>query len=374
MKGRTEVILSRRIDTQTIAMMLTVKEFDAHDEILAVLKLFNASDQITMETVNNELLFMPPDSPYGQNVLGAVEEYGLIKEKKEGRFELTPVGKDAVERGEIPIPKKGIYRVVLSDDPLLQYKILDIQPLESREDESRINGSDATLPERIIEILGGDLKKPIDLALSDLRTVVIEDFGHMGYVLKTSSNPRISIRLTTDGGVSLKLTEKKEISLKPPEDIKRFDILEQILSGFGPLKMVGDTEVLLIEAKGLTVNEIRSFSKSFKIGKPSINGYGDFDTVEVQNMHIMPSNEQQAILWASKLLLTKIDHYVGEPEYNSIVQETAESFKPPYSESFIRENLPPYSEVLRKTKEHNDQYRDAYWYLMAPYDLSAGKR
>ena len=373
MKRRAEVILSRRIDTQTLAMMLTVKEFDTHDEILAVLKLFNAHNQITIETVNKELLFMPPDSPYGQNVLRAVEEYGLIKEKREGIFDLTPVGKDAMEREGIPIPKKGVYRVVISDDPLLQYKVLDIQPMESQEDKSRISNSEMDLPETVIKIFEGDMNRTIELALSDLRSVIIEDFGHLGYVLRTSSNPRISLRLTTDGDVSLKLTERKEISLKPPEEFKWFDILEQILSGSGSLKMVDDTEVLLIETEGLTVNEIRSFSKSFKIGKPSIRRYGDFDPLMIQNMRIMPSNEQQAMLWASKLLLTNIDRYVGEPEYNAIAEETAGSFEPLYSESLIRGNLPSFSEVIRKTRERYEQYREAYWYLMAPYDLSPAR-
>ncbi len=374
MKGNTEVVLSRIIDTQTIAMMLTVKEFDVHDEILAVLKLFKVGDQITKEDVNNELLFMPPDSPYGQNVLRAVEEFGLIKEIKEGRFELTTLGKNAMERGEIPTPKRGVYKVVVSDDPLLQYKILDIQPLESQEEGGNISGSETALPVRARDILEDSLNKIIDLALSDLKSVVIEKFDDHGYILKTSNNVRINLQLATDGDISLKLTGRNEISLKPPDDFKRFDIIKQILSGSGSLTMVDDTEVLLTEAKGLAVNEIRSFSKSFRIGRPSLYDYGDFDPVDVQKMRIMPSNERQAILWASKLLITNIDHYVGEPEYNAIVQETAERFEPLYSQKLIRENLPSYSEVLRKTKERNDQYRNAYWFLMAPYDLSAVKR
>jgi hypothetical protein len=374
MNGSTEVVLSRKIDTQTVVAIMTVREFNDQEEIFAVLKLFNIGERITKETVNSELLFMPPDSPYGLNVLKAVEEYGLIKESMEGLFELTPAGKDALEREKIPIPMRGVYRVVLSNDPLLQCKILDIEPMESKEDDGKMNNFEKELPETAVEMIDNVLNRTINLAISDLRPVIVAEWDRQGYYLKTPGNVTISLRLTTDGDVSLKLAGKKEVSLKPPEDIERFNTVKQILGNSGSLTLVDGTEVLLIEVKDLTVNEIRSFSKSFKIEKPSIYRHGGFDPVVIQNIRIMPINEREALLWASKLLLMNIDRYVGESEYNAIVQSTAKSFEPLYSERFIRENLSSYSEALRKTKERNDQYMDAYWYLMAPYDLSAGVR
>ncbi len=374
MKERREIVLTRRLEVQKIALMLTIREFDSHDEILSVLKLFKRNRQITREDVNEELLFMPPDSSYGQNVLEAVKEYGLIKEVRGGRFELTSIGEDSIQRGEIPIPKKGVYSIVVSNDLLLTNGVLDVEPYEIPENGRSFTAQEVDIPVEIKSIIESCLDKTINLTMSDMRPVIIEEYGLKGYIFKAPDDLKLSLHLKIGGETALKFFGKKQASLRPPDDVDPYNALKQILSDFGTLTTVKEEETLLVSAENLKVNEIMSFSKSFRITAPMLKRFGYFDPVEIHNFSIMPSDEKQAILWASRLLVTKIDNYVAEPEYNVLVNETAKKFQPLYSEETIKENLAGYQDALRAARNREKEYLDPYWYLMAPYDLSIPER
>ena len=374
MKNPIEIKLRRKLQCESYGLMMTVSKFEGQNELLAILKLFEEHGSVTKSTVNEELLSQPADSHYGQNVLSVVESYGLIKPgTRIGRYELTETGKEALEMKKIPFPNKGTFKVLISHDPLLPHEILDIEDAEPRDFAGHSEKSITGLPEAFIEILRTWSKRTLTLPGRNLEAVVVSEFNTTGIKTQYNGDYGLSLKVVYGEKPLLYFTGKSEVRIESPSDLDSFNIFEELMREQGELTFKQEDPVLLLGVSGLSITELRTFTKNYSLSAPRLENYGTFERVSVNNIRIFPSSLSEAKKWAWKLVLDGVDHYIGKEQYDSLVKTTCGKFEPNYDSQNLMGGIPSYESLIKRAKSGDAEFKGPYWYIVAPNDLCPGR-
>lgn len=370
MKGENEIVLKRKLRSETFNLLMTVSKFEAQDEIIAILKLFEQYGSITQEVLNTELLHVPPDSQYGKNVLKVVESYGLITGIPKGRFELTETGEEALSLRKIPVPKRGVFNVILSKDPLLPVDVVDITDTD-KSDFSGYTKRDITrLPDEFLKKLESWSGRPIELPARNMMSAIVHNYSEQGIKNNFPHDFTISLRLMEKKDPELHFSGSSDIQLSAPKNLGYLSTMEEILNSEGKLTIIGDSPTLLVKADKLTILEMTQFEKNFKIDNPTLEKYGKFDPTEIWGFRIFPSDVSEAMKWGWKILIESIDKFIEPEQYEELVEEISRKFEPRYSADTIYRSLPTYERAIEGATSGDKKYNSAYWYLLAPFDLS----
>lgn len=365
-----EISLNRKLSCESYSLIMTVSKFEGQDEILAVLKLFEEHESVAKSTVNTELLSQPAESNYGQNVLKAVELYGLIRNASRGRYDLTEMGRSALDLKKVPLPNRGLFEVMVSYDPLLLVEILDIVDVEQDGLPNLLSKRIEELPEELNKTLDRRSNRILFLAARSREAAVIVEYSRNGAKAQYKGNLGISLKLKYGEQPKLYFNGKTVLQIDAPKDIDSFTAIMQLLEEEGELRLINNELTLLVRTADLTSSELRNFKKTFKVSKPSIERYGTFEPLEVDNLKIAPVDLAEANKWARKLLLESIDQYVGEKQYNTLIEEICNQFKPLYDPIDISSNLPDYRSAIKSALRGERDFNKSFWYLVAPRDLS----
>lgn len=369
MKDPVEVILKRQLQCESFRLIMTVSRFEKQNEILAILKLFVQYGTLTRSTVNRELLKLPDDSYYGENILITLESYGLIKRVMEMKsYALTETGQGALQMKKIPYPTRELFEVVISKDILLSCKILKVNEQDGA--TYRVNKGEGIkkLPTYLTEIMGRWVKKTLTLPAGNMKRLSITDFSQTGEETTNDFKFEISMVLKYGEKPVLSLKDKSPIRIDFETDLTSFDILKELLDKQGEL-IDRQGPVLLLETKGLSIPELRNFSKNFTLSEPFLKQYGTFQTVTVNSLRIFPSSQSEAVQWAWRLVLDEMNHYIGKKEYNDLVKNVCERFEP-YNVQTLIKSIPDYGEILKRARSGDKELKNQYWYIVAPRDLS----
>jgi hypothetical protein len=371
MRNPVEINLKRRIEYESYSLMMTVSKFERQNEILAILKLFEDHDTITKSMVNVELLSEPDNSFYGQNILSAVELYGLIKRNPRNPvYSLTEAGSYALKKSKIPLPDRGVFKVLISRDPILAYEILEIKSIKNgelkRDPEKKLD----PFSKEFVNIMEKWSDKPIDLPGSNLESVIFKDFDKSGAKIQNNDNYTLSLIVRLEDKPELYFIGKSKVRMEAPDDLDSFKILRELLSKYGNLVIKQGEQVLLLETAGLSIHEIREFSKDFNLAVPKLKHYGTFEAINIKNIKIFPSSVTEAREWAEKLILDGINRYMGEKEYGVLVKTTCKKFEPEYGTQNLMRSMPIYESLVEKALSKEKEMKGLYWYLVAPVDLS----
>ena len=351
---------------------MTISKFEGQNEILAILKLFDEHRSVTKSIVNEELLSQPANSQYGQNVLSAVESYGLIKQNsKGGKYELTDTGNNALDIGKIPFPNRGIFNVLVSYDSLLPREILYIGEIGGGDfAENTNNKSIKSLPSRFSEILEKWLNKTLTLPASNSENVIINKYSPTGINTEYNANFGLSLKVIYGEKPRLYLTGKSDVSLISPNGLDSFNIMKELMKEEGSLKIKEEEPTLLVGIAGLSMADIRAFSRTYNLFDPKLENYGNFEQVRVNNLKIFPKSLLEAKKWAQKLVIDGLDHYVGKTQYDELVRSKCRRFEPTYNFDNIVDGIPSYERAKKMAKSGDAEFKNAFWYLIAPSDLS----
>ena len=367
-----EINLRRKLTCESYNLMMTISKFEGQNEILAILKLFDEHRSVTKSIVNEELLSQPANSQYGQNVLSAVESYGLIKQNsKGGKYELTDTGNNALDIGKIPFPNRGIFNVLVSYDSLLPREILYIGEIGGGDfAENTNNKSIKSLPGRFIEILEKWLNKTLTLPASNSENVIINKYSPTGINTEYNANFGLSLKVIYGEKPRLYLTGKSDVSLISPNGLDSFNIMKELMKEEGSLKIKEEEPTLLVGIAGLSIADIRAFSRTYNLVDPKLENYGNFEQVRVNNLKIFPKSLLEAKKWAQKLVIDGLDHYVGKTQYDELVRSKCRRFEPTYNFDNIVDGIPSYERAKKMAKSGDAEFKNAFWYLIAPSDLS----
>ena len=367
-----EINLRRKLTCESYNLMMTISKFEGQNEILAILKLFDEHRSVTKSIVNEELLSQPANSQYGQNVLSAVESYGLIKQNsKGGKYELTDTGNNALDIGKIPFPNRGIFNVLVSYDSLLPREILYIGEIGGGDfAENTNNKSIKSLPSRFSEILEKWLNKTLTLPASNSENVIINKYSPTGINTEYNANFGLSLKVIYGEKPRLYLTGKSDVSLISPNGLDSFNIMKELMKEEGSLKIKEEEPTLLVGIAGLSIADIRAFSRTYNLFDPKLENYGNFEQVRVNNLKIFPKSLLEAKKWAQKLVIDGLDHYVGKTQYDELVRSKCRRFEPTYNFDNIVDGIPSYESAKKMAKSGDAEFKNAFWYLIAPSDLS----
>lgn len=367
-----EINLRRKLTCESYNLMMTISKFEGQNEILAILKLFDEHRSVTKSIVNEELLSQPANSQYGQNVLSAVESYGLIKQNsKGGKYELTDTGNNALDIGKIPFPNRGIFNVLVSYDSLLPREILYIGEIGGGDfAENTNNKSIKSLPSRFSEILEKWLNKTLTLPASNSENVIINKYSPTGINTEYNANFGLSLKVIYGEKPRLYLTGKSDVSLISPNGLDSFNIMKELMKEEGSLKIKEEEPTLLVGIAGLSIADIRAFSRTYNLFDPKLENYGNFEQVRVNNLKIFPKSLLEAKKWAQKLVIDGLDHYVGKTQYDELVRSKCRRFEPTYNFDNIVDGIPSYERAKKMAKSGDAEFKNAFWYLIAPSDLS----
>ena len=199
---------------------------------------------------------------------------------------------------------------------------------------------------------------------------MISEFNTTGIKTQYNGNYGLSLKVRYGEKPKLYFTGKSEVRIESPNDLDSFDIMEELMREQGRLTVMEEEPVLLLGTAGLSMPELRTFSKTFNLSAPRLENYGTFERISVNNLRIFPESLSEAKKWAWKLVLDGVDHYIGKNEYDELVKSTCGRFEPKYNSQDLVSGIPSYENVLKKAKSGDSEFKGQYWYLVAPSDLS----
>lgn len=371
MKNPVEIILKRKVKCEAYALVMTVARYGDQSEILAILKLFEEHGSVNKSTVNEELLSQNANSQYGQNVLIVLESLGLIRAKSDlGKYELTEMGDESLKAGKIPYPSRGVSSVLVSSDPLLPAEILDVKDFDVSKTTQESGNNIKALPAEFIGVMKKLSKKTLELPVGNKERIVITDYSESGIRGRCNDDYGLSLRIRYGEKPELYFNSNEDVRIKCPDELESGRILEELLHDYGNLTEKNDEPVLLLRADGLTRSELKTFTKTFNLSGPQIEGYGSFLPLSIRNISIFPETLSEAKKWAWKLVLDSIDRYIGKKEYDEITYKVCLKFADTYSAQNIASSIPNYDNLMKMAKSEDTELKDQFWYIVAPDDLS----
>lgn len=371
MKNPVEIILKRKVKCEAYALIMTVARYGDQSEILAILKLFEEHGSVNKSTVNEELLSQNANSQYGQNVLIVLESLGLIRAKFDsGKYELTEMGDESLKAGKIPYPSRGVSSVLVSSDPLLPAEILDVKDFDVSKTTQESGNNIKALPAEFIGVMKKLSKKTLELPVGNKERIVITDYSESGIRGRCNDDYGLSLRIRYGEKPELYFNSNEDVRIKCPDELESGRILEELLHDYGNMTEKNDEPVLLLRADGLTRSELKTFTKTFNLSGPQIEGYGSFLPLSIRNMSIFPETLSEAKKWAWKLVLGSIDRYIGKKEYDEITYKVCLKFADTYSAQNIASSIPNHDNLMKMAKSEDTELKDQFWYIVAPDDLS----
>lgn len=390
-----KIVLERSIRSSAFEVNMELGTSSVRDELLSILQL-DGDQLITPRRVNIELLGKNPNSSIGIRILEMMErQYDLLDKLTENgidsTYKLTSSGRYTLENnGMVFEPKSDSYIIHLTEDPLIKEKIIgfDNQPrvnsnwrkrsgllFESKKiKEDRDKGQDdlEDLPDWLLKEKGAIKFLPLQEGIS------IKIFKIKDKAIRIQNSRRIDIQLILENGnsqiVKAKSNGMKHYSIIDTDFNEDFEevLIDLLLTEIEEFKLYAGNGSyrVLIPMRFLNRKELISLKKDFKIRKSSIKGYGDFESLLISDVPILPIDEYEAVEWANLILINSIVTYIDEDGLEELKKKIAEKFKPKYD---VYKMMHRHEEVIRSLRSidrRSESLEPSYWYLNAPKDLT----
>ena len=249
------------------------------------------------------------------------------EEERDGVFALTEAGERAIDIGEVLVPEYGPWSIWESEDPLLPFRILRIDPLPSAFD--KVRGKEQESDRRPMPLPGwlrDAAGKPVKPAAQDATVVRIDELAGQAEAV----DGRLRLRWNVGDG-RLQLTGilggqqvSSELEAPPTSlDQVRFTLLEQeALIGWWDM----DRQKLRVTFDETNDTEREAMSRDLEFDSPIIPGYGKFESLTVSGVSIMAESEADAQSWAEWRLQARIRDYATSKRYATWCAEAADPF------------------------------------------------
>jgi hypothetical protein len=362
------IVLKRNIQVRRYIIKAEIQKLVKREEIMAILLLArDLGREVLPEDIVSHLLANRPEK-IGRRVIQWCAELGVLT--LDGK--LTNSGLEALQEGKIFISEKGIYRITVTDDPLVPERVLLVEPNYSGNihydiNEMKGSGRDhqieddlITLPENILALqentdqrfkaIGKDGE---DIKISNIDEKGIDD----GQPRKSFS---VELHVEQHGQPRFYITREgaKRGGIAP--DVTFESVLQSIM-GFDYQYWIPDTGTLQESFDTLRDIELRDFRKTITFPTPSLPGLGNFDPASL-TVNIQPKTVEDANKWNGWLIVDGINDYMDESDY----QEHCYAVSSKFAEFNPEE---PSQEELAKHLSDMSNQNQKYWFLQAPLDL-----
>ncbi|MCX7096310.1 MAG: hypothetical protein NTV43_00210 [Methylococcales bacterium] len=376
-----EIKLQRTLKIDRFRVKGTIAKAEKRPEIHSILLL--AQEQygvVSARDVAEKLLGGRPET-VGRRLLALCADYELLVKEKQGNyFTLTPKGTAAISQQKIFVPEQGTWELWVTDDPLLPTALLKVEAFKepsvieekrNKDKQRKFVSLPAWLRSRLIDktlsplVATGQEYHFIELA--EKAEFVTDVDAHVKAIWITPESAQASLQF--DGTIDKKnldyhyqtlpklaFSEIWQQMLKQQGWLQESDVDEQAAQYWSFAQ-----QTLCIPYKDLSETEKSTFLKDYKLSKPVISGFGDFDDTLIDNIPIMPKDENAAGGWGFWLLEQKVNDYMlsGQLEKE---QQNISALK-----QFAEFDLifPEQQEFAQELRNSNPK---AYWHLQAPLD------
>lgn len=310
----------------------------------------------------------------GERLLHIACAYGLVETEGRDRvFNLTEAGETAIETDEVLVPEYGAWTIWASEDPLLRYPILRIDPWKEPNASEELYGKERrnarkrsadALPSWLREAAGKAARPGAQQNSGEIR---IEDLESQAEAVYNGETLRLRwnvtdhrLQLTGNLGGDEVATELEV----PPEAPEPGDIWLTLLEGRRLQERWDEDEQRLRVTFDETGDaEREAISRDLEFESPVIPGYGEFETLTVRGVPITPAIEADAQSWAKWRLQTRIQDYATSERYATWCAAAAD----PFDEYEV--DLPSRTELFNEFSNRTaNRPEPRFWHLAAAED------
>ena len=314
------ITIKRNEEIEVYQVELALKVKTKQSPFIAILILAQEQDGISALTLQQHLLTTLPVRACG-NLLKRLEQQGYLKQIEEDMFSeinysLTTLGEDSAIDKSFWIGEKGLYNVYLSNNDLIDQRIIKTEKVDRAEDDRHNN----------------ILKTPIEIALYENRIisinnteVMIEDVERKCFQMKPAN---CILDVVTNASESrLNVSKDGQMLYQTDIDIEEEILKRELLETCDEFEYDPDKNAITTEFN----SDNLSFNRKVKIAKPFFQGYY-FNQVELENISHIPCDKENADIWYRELLLKNIsDYFLDEKSFEEFAADCAKPFLPNFN-------------------------------------------
>lgn len=401
-----ELLLNKEVEVASYDALATIGvESEKHAFLLRVLELAHEQaiqkSSIDHEIINEKLIMRPPSHAMGKRILGLLKEGGFIEESEsiwdgyqtKTRYRLTELGESMVADNMIVVRETGPIVIHSSTDQLFTDYIIGYEAKKEAAYEEygqvqermrdRVRNQPKTAePEWLRDYPGKDKNdKPvrIELILTGKSLVVYE----IERPIIPNNNPKppvtATLRLSIDNPPELRVSTNKGKHILVAEHNFRRDfegVLRELLGERQSdlIKLDSGEFALLSSPDQLSDLEKNSMVSNMRFSNPKVSGFGASKDVTVQGIRLLPREEDDAVAWATWLLLERIGGYIDKKGYEALMDECAQLFNERFDAKRVKERMPSFYAVTSTVIHHRDSNPRMFWHIIAPTKLTADRR
>lgn len=376
--SNNEFVLRRNIEVFCWNIKATIAKAAKRDDLIPILKRAQENNGTDGRDIASHLLGEENSREVvGLRLLVICESLGLLERSKEqnhARYHLTDKGLKALESGKVMVPEEGTWTIWASNDPLLNYPILCIEPFREKSAFDEVYGN-----QRKETKSRNDKFKSLPHWLSNAYsitatpTAVGNEIIRLDHIDAKIEHIEKNAHLTLEWRPETRSLKIKGLIKKQPvdatpeaPDILFGNVWRELLKNENILPYWEASKERLLTTFTSTNSTERSLMKrSLKIVKPRLHKFGSFDLAR-RNVDIFPQSSEDAKEWAEWKLQSSITTYAIGEKFTRWRQEALQFFEK-HSESI---SLPTRSELAIDVwkKRGSQQDESNIWHLVAAED------
>jgi hypothetical protein len=316
------ITLRKKEQIEIYQVELTLKEKTKQSPFIAILILAkelweNDEDFIDAEALQGKLLTALPIRAC-QNLLERLTDQGYFEDIWEDDdfygYKLTELGDQSAIDKSFWVGKKGVFNVYVNtnliDSGITNNHIVRIEETKNLEDDKNKTSYRSQTPQEISAYKGIQIK----LNNQELLLEEIEDNCFQLQPLNCS----LEIEANADEAL-IKIVNDKQPLFQSSFDINENGLKEKLLSNTNEFDYDESKKVVLSEFD----QDNLSFNRKIKLRNPYFRD-NEFNSVEIENVGFIPSDERNAELWLNELLFQGIDKYfLDEKIFNEFASNKA---------------------------------------------------
>lgn len=299
--------ISRKIRVESYEVVAKLAFPEDRTEVLSLLQMANHLGSLSASDIVDRRSGLLPGRPkvMGFRLLNMLVDFGLLENFHSKEFTLTEYGSEALENETIFIPEESSWKIWVTEDPLFPSNILHVERHKEGFAPKGSRASVKQMPDFITDIEGANIKlirthhtdsvevrieeiKPngrLSNSSADLNLIIIADYGQ-------DTIARVKGILGTGKGNQI----DRIVDFEGPKHLELFTRLMN-QSEFGPDWDENEGILNVVFAETNTA-ERRQHLRTIRIDTPTLEGLGEFNSVELKTIPLAPKTGYDAREWA----------------------------------------------------------------------------
>jgi len=327
------IVLRRRIAVRCWNVLGMIAKASKRPELIPVLLRAREQDQTSAEDVAEHLFFEPrARRVVAERLLRIAASYGLLAQN-ERWFTLTEAGILALDSEQVFVPERGSWTIWASNDPLLGYPILRVEPWSEPtafDEVQRAKNRDSETREfvdvpRTLRAAVGRVAAPPGGGGGLLRIDELADTAE-----SVDPDDRLTLAWNVGEGAmrlegTLRGARMNTVLDAPSTTVE--DVWQQLLESAGLWSCWdGARNALLVGFEETEDRERESLLRDLAISTPTLGDLGEFDAVTIQDVPLHARTANDAGHWAAWRLQTRVRDYATTDRFDAWSKEAMAPF------------------------------------------------